>query len=143
MKKSKSKNRKGQKSDAIGEELLGFSDKMDAARTLNIVLNKQKGHYLLDEKRIVDFVNAIETRKGFLRNPDLIFRHMVSEMGELDAAMHRHSNAAGRGILEAMENIADELLDIIFLACYMADVFGVGLNRRAPHRVNEIDLKYS
>ena len=107
---------------------------------------------LIDQATINSFVNAVETKKGFERNPDKVFRHIVSELGELDAHMHkvdqiRKVNADGLMNLEKVESllsgkIGAELVDIVFLCCYMAELYGADLNRLAPARMDAIATQY-
>lgn len=98
---------------------------------------------LLDQAGIVRFVRRIEAKKRFKEDPNLIFRHMISEMGELDAQMHLLSKTD----LVPMQphfkqNIGYECLDIIFLACYMADVYKISLPDLMQQRMEAIAKKY-
>lgn len=108
---------------------------------------------LIDQRNIVKFVNAVEKKKAFVPNPDKIFRHIVSEIGELDAAMYEvdkldkevleDSVISSEGLKKLFsKKIGEELLDIIFLCCYMADVYGLDLNNIAPGRMAAIAKQY-
>ena len=108
---------------------------------------------LIDQTKINSFVTAVETKKGFARNPDKVFRHIVSELGELDNQMHlletlrideKFVNFIKLDTAQKMckDSIGRELLDIIFLACYMADLYGTDLNALAPGRMEAILKQY-
>jgi NTP pyrophosphatase (non-canonical NTP hydrolase) len=107
---------------------------------------------VIDQEKIVKFVTAVETKKNFKRCPDKIFRHMISEMGELDGAIHLvdqlnfpdPDNMLNMGSLRRhlSKKVGEELLDIIFLACYMADIYGVDLNALIPARMKAIAEQY-
>lgn len=107
---------------------------------------------MIDQEKIVRFVTAVETKKNFKRCPDKIFRHMISEMGELDAAIHvidKLSSPDLDGLFNLgslrqslSKKVGEELLDIIFLACYMADVYEVDLNALIPKRMKAIADQY-
>lgn len=100
---------------------------------------------IINQSLINSFVTAVETKKGFARNPDKVFRHIVSELGELDAAMYaREQLVVSHQRLSPLPNdaIGDELLDIIFLACYMADLYAVDLNALARPRMAAIQKQY-
>ncbi len=107
---------------------------------------------MIDQKTITEFVNRIETKKNFKRNPDKVFRHIVSELGELDSAIHAIDQIDARPESEFITEknlrghycakVADELLDIIFLACLMADIYAVDLNEAIPARMADIARQY-
>lgn len=106
---------------------------------------------IINQKFITDFVTAVETKKEFLPVPDKIFRHIVSEMGELDNAIFRIERMEKNKKLYShfkrahkffTRNIGEELLDILFLVCYMAKVYGVDLNELAPKRIGKIKKQY-
>ena len=103
-----------------------------------------KSRNMINQKEINRFVTAVETKKKFRRDPNMIFRHMISEMGELDGAMydlerHHAMSPGGEGFFAA---IGYELVDVIFLACYMADIYGVDLNTIIPGRMQSIAKEY-
>lgn len=101
---------------------------------------------LIDQDTIVRFVTAIETKKDFKRDPSLIFRHMISEMGELDSEIYNLESAVKdnvQNLITVFEGrIGRELVDIIFLACYMADIFNVELNDIFSNRMKSIANQY-
>lgn len=113
---------------------------------------------LINQKTIVDFVQTVEDTKGFVPNPDKVFRHLASELGELDAAMYEVDKISPQKITKTLDKemiqtkdlrnffcgkVGNELLDIIFLACYMADIYGVNLNKIAKKRAQDIMREYS
>lgn len=106
----------------------------------------------VDQKNIVGFVDAVETKKGFTRSPDKIFRHIVSELGELDGVMHKIDEIDKyscpmintKQLRKSLcQKIGRELTDILFLTCYMADVYGTDLNQIIPQRMAEIKKQYN
>lgn len=109
----------------------------------------------LNQKKIVAFVEAVEKHKKFIPDPNLVFRHMISEMGELDAAMHvldtliREEMKSARFQLNlqgakiaARSRIATELLDLVFLACYMASIHKINLDELVSIRMASIAVRY-
>ena len=123
---------------------LHFSPKLKG-----VLKNFRSVQAMIDQTKIVQFVERIETKKKFVRNPDKIFRHLASELGELDGAMFEleKSSEPGaevvpEGIRFFQKKIGDELWDLIFLCCYMADVYGVDLNRTVNGRMAAIARQY-
>lgn len=108
---------------------------------------------VIDQTRINSFVNAVEKKKNFSRNPDKVFRHIASELGELDAKMYEVDklDLEPKDSLVKVEHlkqffskkVGEELLDIIFLCSYMAELYGVNLNQLAPGRMEAIKREYS
>ena len=107
----------------------------------------------IDTKNIQDFVTRVENKKGFIPDPNLIFRHMVEEVGELSAAMWKlevfvkeHLNRYGpwSGDIPSIQKriLAGKLVDIISLCVYMATVHRINLNEIFPIRFNEIADQY-
>lgn len=127
-----------------------------------------KNKKIVDQNRIVDFVTSVEQKKGFARDPDKVFRHIVSELGELDAAIYKleclentinkvkenpkllttnriyRNRALNPAAYRRMHKclIGYELLDLLFLVSYMADLFSIDLNSLAPARMEQIRKKY-
>lgn len=102
---------------------------------------------IIPQDQIVKFVRAIERAKGYVENPDKVFRHLVSEVGELDRAIFDwECLPEGEGQrLPAMvleKKIGFEVLDIIFLACYMAAIFRIDLNKITAERMVSIAKQY-
>jgi NTP pyrophosphatase (non-canonical NTP hydrolase) len=94
-------------------------------------------------------------KKNFSKNPDKIFRHIASELGELDAAMYEFEKLEieerkdPEGLLNfknirefRCKKVGEELLDLIFLCSYMAELYGVDLNEIAPARMESIRREY-
>ena len=99
---------------------------------------------IIDQKRIVAFVTAVEKKKEYVPVPDKVFRHIVSELGELDAWMHRFEMAMNSEfpLKWRRKKIGGEILDIIFLVCYLAKIYKVDLNEIARGHMNRILSKY-
>ena len=100
----------------------------------------------IDQRSIIRFVQAVEAHKGFRPEIRLVFSHLVEEVGELSRKIWLHEK--GRtgsdtmdGYLAARE-IGKELLDIIFLACYLAEILNLQLNGIIPERMREITEQY-
>jgi hypothetical protein len=111
----------------------------------------QLSRMFINQKKINKFVNRVETTKGFKRDHNLVFRHIASEIGELDHAIYalERLNPQALGKLtkdfeaSARQCIADELIDIIFLCCYMGELLGASdLNDRIIERMEDIATKY-
>ena len=100
------------------------------------------GSYI-DQKAIVEFVQKVEDAKGFKRDVRLVFAHLIEEAGELSRAIWEYEKACGRGGMpRADDSVGTELLDIVFLACYLADILMVDLNALVPRRMAEIREEY-
>ena len=88
-------------------------------------------------------VRAVEKKKKYKRDYNYVFRHLISEIAELDAAIHQYERLGGAARHEwLIKNIGNEIIDIIFLACYMADLFKIDLNKIAPERMKNIKIQY-
>lgn len=101
----------------------------------------------LEVETIVNFVNCIEDKKGFRRRPDLILRHMFEEIAEASAALWKHEEEIetiqGTDIQPPTPTgVARELVDLLFLASYMADVLGIDLNDAIRWRMKEVAKQY-
>lgn len=107
----------------------------------------------VQQNEIVQFVTAVENRKNFKKCPDKIFRHLASELGELDAAIYEIDKLGapedGQQLLHLKDlrahlskKVGAELIDMIFLCCYMADFYAVDLNEIIPKRMNDIAVQY-
>lgn len=106
-----------------------------------------KNKTLIDQKKICEFVNAVEAKKKFRRDSNYVFRHMISEMGELDRAMWNTERFGTDRGDEPKDHalrtiIGFELLDVIFLACYMAEIYGIELNDLIRLRMLAISKEY-
>ena len=100
---------------------------------------------VVDQKFVIDFVARVETKKKFKRDFNYIFRHIVSEVGELDEAIYnleKYKKLRKKTQLNYFKKrIAYELLDIFFLTCYMADVFDLELNDHIKDRMRIIAIQ--
>ncbi len=95
------------------------------------------GDWFIDQERIQEFVDAVEAKKGFKPHYEKIFRHMVSELGELEGAIW---NFESKG--KSNFPIGCELIDIISLCVYMATVMQIELNIIFPQRMKAIAEQY-
>ena len=105
----------------------------------NESFNQSQGQesMFVDTVPIVDFVNTIEDAKGFVKDPRLVFAHIVEEVGELSKALWQlEMNKVKTSV------VARELIDILFLICYMADIVHVDINDQIPTRIKEISNQY-
>ena len=95
----------------------------------------------------MSFVNAVEAKKNFSRDHNLVFRHLVSELGELDARIWQYEKNTKAGINGSVltydaKYIGYELVDIVFLACFLAEIFGVDLDDLIGERIEQIKNQY-
>ena len=99
---------------------------------------------LINQDGIVEFVRKVEDKKGYRRDVRLVFAHIVEEIGELAAKIYRYESEAEASASGAADPdpIGKELLDIIFLACYLADILNMDLNEIIPERMAEIRAQY-
>lgn len=96
----------------------------------------------VDQDGINRFVNAVERKKGYKKEFNAVFRHLVSEIAELDAAVHCLDRIKVGDSYLPEKFIHDELVDILFLTCYIAEIFGIDINLAAGPRMKEIAEKY-
>ena len=98
----------------------------------------------INQDGIVRFVQSVEDHKGFKRDPRLVFAHIVEEAGELSKALWQLEKVSRSPLEECRiaPDVVRELIDIIFLACYMADIFGEDVNEYVPNRMAEIRAEY-
>ncbi len=97
----------------------------------------------IDQDAIVEFVQKVEDTKGFKRDVRLVFAHIVEEVGELSKAIWMNELAAQTGTIDAeTRDVAKELIDIIFLSAYLADILAMRLNEVIPERMGEIRQQY-
>ena len=96
----------------------------------------------VNHRAIVDFVRRVETTKGYQPDVNLVFRHIAEELGELAAALWRHDQARLRSDLPDGTGVGRECLDLIFLACYLADLCGADLGAQLPDRMREVATQY-
>lgn len=101
------------------------------------------GSYINDEA-ITAFVEEIETKRGYRRRADLVLRHLLEEVGECSAALWKFEEES-EAVLENRPEpakVARELVDIIFLCCWMADILGIDLNEAVRWRMKEVAKQY-
>lgn len=96
----------------------------------------------INAKKIQEFVTRVETKKKYKRDPNLIMRHLFEEVGELSAALWRYESSPRLKKGDSKERAAAELVDIISLSVYMADVLGIDLNKAFPERIDEVARQY-
>ena len=88
-------------------------------------------------------MTRVEKKKKYKRDPNLILRHLFEEIGELSNALWIYeSEAKERSTGIRPEIVARELIDIISLANYLADVLGIDLNAEFPYRMKEVAKQY-
>ena len=97
---------------------------------------------LIDQEKIIKFVRLIEDTKGFKRDLRLVFSHLVEEVGELSRAMYAYEKAIVKSSKAKPDGIISELIDIIFLALYLADILAEDVNDLIPERMKEIREQY-
>lgn len=95
----------------------------------------------INTARIQAAVTLVENRKRFKRDAGLIMRHIVEEVGELSAALYRYEASGIIGGSKRTE-VGRELIDLISLSVYMADVLGINLNALYPQRMSEVFAQY-
>lgn len=99
---------------------------------------------MIDQKNIMRFVKAVERKKNFVPYADKVFRHMVSEIGELDNRIYKwEKRSLKKDDWKLRRAIGFECIDVIFLACYMADIFKVNLNSITKKRMKDIARQYN
>lgn len=97
----------------------------------------------INSKKIQAFVTKVETKKKFKRDTNLIFRHLVEEVGECSRALWHYELFCTTGMKSgARKDVAKELVDIISLCVYLADVLHEDLNEIFPIRIREIAKQY-
>ena len=97
----------------------------------------------VDCRRIQSFVDSVERKKNFKRDPGLIMRHLFEEAGECSRALWLLESFSPSGLKVCRKYaVASELVDIISLCVYLADVVGVDLNETFPKRFKEIAKQY-
>lgn len=102
----------------------------------------KSGDELIDTKTIVKFIRTVEDYRGFSRDMRLVFAHMVEEIGELSRAIWEYEKEELQIDHPSPDGIGMELLDIVFLACYLADILAADLNELIPERMDAIRKQY-
>ena len=113
------------------------SPEVDYGQPRSTAKEQEADRLFIDTEAIVDFVNTIEEAKGYVKDPRLIFAHLVEEIGELSRALWLFESGKAKSTL-----IIKELIDIIFLACYIADILHANLNDEIPDRMEQISEQY-
>lgn len=97
----------------------------------------------IDSEKIQKFVSAVETKKKYRPEPNLIIRHLVEEVGELSHVLYLletlppgHSDLPGRHL------VGRELVDVLSLVNYLAHVCRIDLNNAIPDRMAEVADQY-
>lgn len=103
-----------------------------------VVKNKD----FIESLRIQKIVDAVEQKKNYKRDPNLIFRHIVEEIGELSRALYIYDSAKDRGGPDAT-NVIKECVDIISLCNYLSTVLNVDINKIFPIRLREVMAQYN
>lgn len=96
----------------------------------------------IDTNAIIKFVQTIEDHKHYKREVRLVFAHLVEEVGELSREIWEHEKDCLVIERPDAKGIGSELIDIVFLACYLADILGIKLNDLIPERMSEIREQY-
>ena len=97
----------------------------------------------IDARVIQKFVNKVERKKGYKRDPALVLRHLLEECGELSAALWRLEKFTTDGLrANRYEDVGKELCDIIFLACYIADILMIDMNKAIPDAMKTVAKQY-
>lgn len=99
----------------------------------------------INDEAIVEFVEAVESKKGFKRRADLVLRHILEELAECSAALWKHEEEVENSIhaIPPPAKVARELVDIIFLSVWMADILGIDLNEATAWRMKEVAKQYN
>ena len=97
----------------------------------------------IDTHRIQAFVNKVERKKGYKRDSALVLRHLFEECGELSAALWRLESRA-RKVMRTKHHkaVGKELADVVFLACYIADILGIDMNKAIPDAMEAVAKQY-
>ena len=102
----------------------------------------------VNSKEIQAFVDRVEKKKSYRREYNLIFRHLLEEMGELSAAiwlLESNHSIPFTGPGEEISNeqrVGGELVDIISLCVYLATVLEVDLNEVFPWKFSRVARQY-
>lgn len=97
----------------------------------------------INTKKILSFVNRVERKKRFKREPGLILRHLFEEVGEASRALWQLDSVSTKGTADAYrERVAKECVDVVCLAVYLADVLKVDLDEIFALRIREIAAQY-
>lgn len=143
--------RSEKQSENVKKDIPIYSEKMSSLHTAfgerTVVYDGQD--WFIDQERIQEFVDAVEAKKGFKPHYEKIFRHMVSEIGELDGAIYKWEQSRMMKDLAPKwddvfikSTVGTELVDLISLCVYMATVMGIDLNEIFPARMRAVAEQY-
>ena len=106
--------------------------------------NPMRAGAYINTEAIMEFVQEVETKKGYRRQADLVLRHLFEEIAECSSALWKYEEEAEAMIdkLPAPTKVARELVDIISLSCLMADILGIDLNEAVRWRMKEVFQQY-
>ena len=96
----------------------------------------------IDQERIVRFVNAVEKKKRYVRDPSLVTRHLFEEVAEFSRALWDLQNATDGLRASRRRDCAHELVDVISIACLLADILREDLNDSFPERFRAVAAQY-
>ena len=106
-------------------------------------MKKAREKKYIDAHAIQKFVNRVEKKKGYKRDPALVLRHLLEECGELSAAIWQLEKFTTDGLrAKRLNDIGRELSDVIFLACYIADILGIDMNKAIPDAMEAVARQY-
>lgn len=97
----------------------------------------------LDTVRIQAFVDRVERRKRFRRDPNLILRHLLEELGECSNRLWLYESATPRLREKYRAEVGREIVDMVSLCVYLADVLKIDLNAAYPKRIEEVFRQYN
>lgn len=96
----------------------------------------------INQTEIVRFVKAVEDKKGFVRDYNLVFRHLVEEVGELSRAIWEWEKKGRTLDNPPTDGIGREIVDVVFIALWLADIVGVDVDGSIPRAMDEISAQY-
>lgn len=100
----------------------------------------------INAEAITLFVEEVETKKGYRRIPDLVLRHLFEEIGELSAALWKFEEESEfSSVMKSPPEptkVARELVDIISLVVWLADIMKIDLNASVRWRMKEVSKQY-
>ena len=123
------------------------------------IVKKQNSRYIRQE-RILAFVNAVERKKKYSREPGLVVRHLFEEAAECsrkvwmyekirrqlkEAAMSGGtSNRAGTMVnyISIRREIAKETVDAVCVALLLCDIVGFKFDEVFEERMAEVFKQY-
>lgn len=98
----------------------------------------------INTKRILSFVNRVERKKNYKRDVNLIMRHLFEEVGEVSAILYKFQSPDTPTLRDIKRReTALELVDVVFLSCYLAEALGVDLDGCVSDRMQAVARKYN